>query len=272
LTKSPLSSYILLLMPKISAVIIAKNEEHSIGRTLASLDFCDEVIVVDSGSMDSTLSICEKFNCKVFTRAFDGYGPQKQFAVSKANNDWVLSIDADEVVSDGLKKEIVNLFASATPDAHGYFIPISLVFLGRLMRFGGEYKNAKLRLFNKTVGTFSASTVHEHVIITGKTASLKNNFLHYSYKSLHEYIDKFNHYTTAAAISMNEKGKKISVIDIALRLPLTFFKIYVLKGAILEGYPGLMWALLSGLYPLIKYAKLRELQTASGNASLSDNP
>jgi len=249
-------------MHKLSAVIITYNEEACIGRTLAALDFCDEIVVVDSGSTDTTVSICQQCKCTILTRSFDGYGTQKQFAVSKASYDWILAVDADEVVTDSLKQEIIKALTKET-DVQGYFIPISLVFLGKLLRFGGEYKKPHLRLFNRQAGTFTKNTVHEGVHIEGKTQTLKNHILHYSYKNISDYILKFNAYTSAAAKALKESGRKTSPFSIVLRFPLTFFKIYFVKGCLFDGYQGFIWSLLSSLYPVVKYAKL--LEQNSGN-------
>jgi glycosyltransferase involved in cell wall biosynthesis len=246
-------------MIKISAVIITNNEGNCIERALRSLDFCDEIVVADSGSTDATIAICEQYHCRMFTKAFDGFGPYKQFAVSQAANDWVLSLDADEVVSDELKREIVSLFSAGQPPVQGYYIPRSLVFFGRLLRFGGEYGKKHLRLFNKNAGAFTAEKVHEKVCVSGKTASLKNQILHYSYDSIRDYFEKFNKYTTAAAQSLFEKKKKVSAFTVIARFPLTFIKIYVIKGCFLDGYAGMVWSLFSSLYPVVKFAKLREL-------------
>jgi glycosyltransferase involved in cell wall biosynthesis len=246
----------------LSAVIIACNEERRIAATLKALDFCDEIVVVDSGSTDATVSICKQFNCALFSRAFDGYGTQKKFAVSKASNDWILAIDADEVVTEELKREIVSVLSDGITDVQGYYIPISLVFLGRLLRFGGEYKKPHLRLFNRRVGTFTSDRVHEHAEIQGKKGFLKNHILHYSYDGITDYLAKFNEYTTIAADTLFQKGRRGATVNLFVRFPLTFFKIYFLKGCILDGYRGFLWSLFSSLYPVVKFAKLLEKQTS----------
>jgi glycosyltransferase involved in cell wall biosynthesis len=250
-------------MVKLSAVMITFNEERRIEASLRSLAFCDEIVVVDSGSTDKTVSICKNYNCTLYTRAFDGYGTQKQFAVSKAANDWVLAIDADEVISEELSKEIRTVLTDLPLDLNGFYIPISLIFLGRLLRFGGEYKKPHLRLFNRNGGTFSRDVVHEYADIQGRKLSLKHHILHYSYESLGDYLAKFNGYTTAAADTLSEQGRKTSPFTVISRFPLTFIKIYLVKGCFLDGYQGFLWSLLSSLYPVIKYAKLFERQNRS---------
>lgn len=246
-------------MIKISAVIITFNEERDIPRTLAALDFCDEIIVVDSGSTDATESICRKFNCRFIVRPFDGDGPQKRFAISQAVNDWVLVVDADEEVSPGLKAEIKSIFSKAPPDCAGFHVPISLVFMGKLLKHGGEYKKTHVRLFNRTKGNFNTNFIHGGASVAGKTSSLQNHLLHYSYESLNDYLEKFNAYTSAAAEANFKKNRQGAAIQSIVRLPLTFVKIYVIKGCFLDGYPGFVWSLLSSFYPVVKFIKLYEL-------------
>jgi glycosyltransferase involved in cell wall biosynthesis len=245
-------------MAKLSAVVITYNEEVCIGRTLAALDFCDEIVVVDSGSTDSTVALCEQAGAKVFERAFSGYGSQKQYAVSLAQNDWVLAIDADEVVSPELAAEIRSTILSSDPSCNGFHVPITLVFFGRILRYGDEYKNPHLRLFNRAFGTFTSDHIHEHVLVQGKTQALTNHILHYSYRNLADYFTKFNSYTTVAADALFEKGKRVSVIAIVLRFPLTFIKNYFFRRSILDGFPGFLWSLLCSVYAVVKYAKLAE--------------
>jgi glycosyltransferase involved in cell wall biosynthesis len=246
-------------MTKISAVIITFNEGPSIERTLASLVFCDEIVVVDSGSLDDTVSICKKKGCKIHFRKFDGYGPQKRFAVELAVNDWVLALDADEVVTPELRKELLALFSGTNPEVQGFYLPISLVFLGRVIRFGGEFKKPHLRLFNKKLGNFNDNAVHEGVNLSGATAVCKNHIVHYSYRSIHHYFEKFNAYTTASAQTLFEKNRNAAVFHTVVRFPLTFIKIYLIKGCVLDGFAGFVWSLLSSMYPVVKFIKLYEL-------------
>lgn len=244
-------------MPKISAVLITLNEAHALPKTLDALAWADEIIIVDSGSSDTTVAIAEAAGCRVFFRAFDGFGTQKQFAVAQATHPWVLAIDADEVVSDSLRDEIQALLKTE-PKHSGYYLPISLVFLGKVLRFGGEYRMKHLRLFDKRKGTFSADRVHEKVQIQGSIGALQQQVFHESYANLHDYIHKFNHYTSQAATQLAREKPRPSILKIILRFPLTFLKIYLVKGGFLDGYPGFIWAVLSGLYPMLKYAKQRE--------------
>ncbi|MBC7923283.1 MAG: glycosyltransferase family 2 protein, partial [Ferruginibacter sp.] len=165
---------------------------------------------------------------------------------------------ADEVIVDELREEIQQYFR-IEPTVKGFLLPRSLVFLGKLLRFGGQYKSPVLRLFNRRYGNFNDNRVHEGIELEGKTITLKNHMLHYSYESIKEYLDRFNAYTSAGAAELHERGKKSAKIHIFVRLPIRFFGIYLFKGSILDGYQGFLWALFSAFYPVVKYAKLQEM-------------
>ena len=245
-------------MTKISAIIITNNSAECIANTLAAVKWCDEVIIVDSGSADRTLEICSSYNCKTYHRDFVGYGDQKNYASKIASNEWVLSIDADEVVSEQLKNEIIEIFNGTTIDYSGFYLPITLVFCGRKFRYC-ENSKPHLRLYNKELAAFNLAKVHEKVVTNGKTKYLKNEILHYSFKNISQYIQKMNLYTTRAAQELFENNKKKSLFLLFFRFPFDFLKLYIFRGCVLEGFPGFIWSVLSAYYPLIKYFKLYEL-------------
>lgn len=247
-------------MAKISATIITLNAEATIGATLDSLKWCDEIIVVDSGSTDATIKICEQAKCKITVNPFPGYGQQKNLAAGLAANDWILSIDADEVLNTELQLEIQKIFTNGTLPADGFLIPRTLVFMGRGFKYG-EGKKYILRIYNRNKAKFSTPNVHETVVLEGSVQKLNGLMLHYSYTSIHQYLEKFNHYTSDLALGMHQKGKQKSLIALFLRIPFEFFKLYFVKGFILEGYPGFAWASLSSFYTLVKYIKLKELNS-----------
>ena len=241
--------------------MITFNEEDNLHRSLESISWCDEIIIVDSGSTDKTVGICKEFNCKIFQNDFKGYGEQKRFAVSKASNDWVLNIDADEVITEELCKEIKNIFESGSLNTKGYYIPRSLIFLGKQFKYGRESKEYYLRLFDKNWGNFTSDKVHEKVKSSGITQKLKGKLLHYSYKDIDQYFQKFNLYTTEAAVTLLNNGRKgRSVPVIILGFPVYFFKNYFIYRNFLNGIPGFLWSLFSSLYPVVKYFKLWSLK------------
>ena len=254
--------------PPISAVMITFNSARILPAVLGALTWCDEIVVVDSGSTDQTLAIAQQFGCRVLHRDFNGFGLQKGFAVEQARNHWVLVVDADELVTDELRSEIQLRLAeveAGTLNFRGFEVPISLVFLGRLMRYGGEYKMPHLRLFDKRFGNYNSARVHEDVVLHGSVGKLTHHMLHDSYGSLHEYFEKFNRYTTAGAHDLQSRGRHGSIAQIVFRLPITFLKEYLLKQNFLNGYPGFIWSLFSAMYPVVKYAKLRELESSRPN-------
>jgi glycosyltransferase involved in cell wall biosynthesis len=248
-------------MIPVSVTIITRNEEQQILRTLESVKpVAAEIIVVDSLSTDRTVEICEKFGCRVFHRAFSGYGSQKQFAVDQATHDWILSIDADETLTPELAAEIIRIFSSGTIPVAGYQIPRRLHYLGRVMKYSGVGKEKIMRLFNRKMGQFTQVPVHESIEITGSSAALKGYMLHYSYRDLTHHVEKLNHYTTLAATGYRQKGRHFPKIWVALKGPVTFLTFYFWKGGILDGYPGFVWSWLAAVYTSLKVAKTIEME------------
>jgi glycosyltransferase involved in cell wall biosynthesis len=249
-------------MTPISVVIITYNEAHVLSRTLQSVSWADEVIVVDSGSTDATIQLAETTGAKVYSKPFEGYGVQKCYAVGLASYDWILSLDADEVVSPELADEIKMLLKN-NPDCVGYKFPISLVYHGRLLRFSGEYNKRFLRLFNRREGNFTTDTIHEKVQLQGKIGKLKNRVYHYSFDNLADHLNKINAYTSLAAQSLQQNYRHATKAKAILRFPLTFLRIYILKLGFLDGYEGFLWAFYMSVYTLTKYTKLVESQRQS---------
>ncbi|MBI3234621.1 MAG: glycosyltransferase family 2 protein [Bacteroidetes bacterium] len=245
-------------MTPISAVIITLNNERTIEQTLKSLHWVNEIVVVDSGSKDKTLEICENYSCKIIHHEFEGFGKQKHFAVDEAKNDWVLVIDSDEVCVPEFIEEVKNKVGNE--DVLAYKIPISLIFLGKVLKFGGEYKKMHLRLFNKKHGQYNLNEVHEDVILnTDKVSSINNHLLHDSYENMHQYFEKFNIYTTKAANQLYKDNKKANILLSPFKFFFNFIKLYLVKGLLLDGKAGLIWAFLSSFYSVVKYYKLYDM-------------
>lgn len=244
----------------ISATIIAFNEAHNLPKCIEALSFCQEIVVIDSFSTDNTSTIAKSLGCKVIQQTFLGFGRQKQFAVQQTTFDWVLSIDADEIVDSSLKQSIERAFIN-TPQVAGFEVKRDFYFMGRKLKFGGEEGKSYLRLFNKNFASFTSDSVHEKVVSKGKIGNLNGRLQHFSYQNLEHYLSKFNRYTTEGAQLQLNKGKKITPINIVFRFPWEFFKLYVIKGLIFDGFPGFVWAFFSAAYPIAKYTKLYELQS-----------
>jgi glycosyltransferase involved in cell wall biosynthesis len=245
----------------VSAVIITFNEAQDLPRTLAALDWADEILVVDSGSTDGTLALASAVpNCRILHRDFDGFGPQKRYAVSQAAHDWVFSVDADEVVTPALAASIRGLLEAGEPARAGYEVGRRLHFLGREFRFGRESDAPVLRLFDRRRGDFQDVAVHERVEIDGQPGRLEGYLLHYSYRDLQDYFTKFNAYTTAVAQEMRDRGKRVSAWDFVVRLPVGFLTYYLVHGNVLNGFPGFVWSVLGAYYRGVRYLKLYELE------------
>ena len=255
---------------KVSAVIIAFNEEADIARALASVAWCDEVLVVDSGSTDRTVEICTAHGCRVLQREFSGYGAQKAFAVAQAVNNWVLVIDADEEVSPALRDEILSKLEEAG-DCHGYTLPITTVLWDGVVRTSLRHTKSKLRLFDRRFGNFQGQLVHESVLLEGPAEPLHHPMYNYSYASIHDYFGKFNEYTTLAARDRIRLGNGLGLLGTTVRLPLTFIRLYFVNGFLHDGLTGLQWSLFSSLYPVVKYFKVLELRQAKARRQLAQD-
>lgn len=255
-------------MQKISAVIIVHNEEHHIDACLKNIHgVVDEIVIMDSCSTDRTVERCRVYTDRIFIQDFKGFGPQKQDAVNKAQHDWILQIDADERLSRALTEEI-RTWRSTDPGTYaGYAIPFHFYFMGRRMRFGGCSGEKHVRLFKKTSATYGSKMIHERIRIAGQTGSFKNRIDHYSYESLEEYLKKFNHYTTLIAREKYAQGKRFHIWQMA-RLPAEFVIRYVVKAGFLDAMPGLVYALISSYYGVMKHIKLWEIERGNNKDAI----
>ena len=247
---------------KISSITIAKNEEANIARCLESIKACvDEIIVIiDDESSDKTLEIVKSFpNVKYETIKWLGYAKTKQYAVSLCTNDWILWIDADETVTNELSSELISL-KSSSPSFSAYSVPRKAYFLGKWIKHSGWYPGRVTRLFNRHKAKFDENEVHESLIADGEIGNLKSDLEHYTDPNIHHYFQKFNRYTTLAAVELNKKGKSFSVFDILLRPTGIFIKMYFIKLGFLDGIQGFILAVFSSVYVFTKYCKFWELK------------
>lgn len=247
-------------MQSLSVIIIAKNEAANIGDCLASVAWADQIIVVDSGSRDDTVSIARAMGAEVHLHEdWPGFGPQKNRALGYASHDWVFSIDADERVTPELRNEIVQAIRNSTVD--GYYCPRLSQFCGQFIHHSGWYPDLVLRLFKRGTAKFSDSLVHESVLMTGKTAKLKSPLLHYSYLSADDVERKVEHYSTAAAQQMFAAGKKSSSLGAALSAGWAFIRTYVVRLGVLDGIAGWNIARMNARTTYLKYRKLIALNS-----------
>ncbi len=242
----------------LSVVIITLNEEANLARTLSSVAWADEIVVLDSGSTDRTREVAESFHARFFEEPWKGFAAQKNSALEKVTGDWVLSLDADEEVEPALAEEIRDVLL-ANPSVAGFRIPRKNFFLGRWIKHGGFYPDDKLRLFRRGAGQFEDRLVHEDMRLDGATALLKGNLLHNAYPTLDSYIEHMNRYSSLGAQMATEKRPRgFSLIDIVLRPKLTFLYNYVLRFGFLDGREGLLLHAYHATYVSWKYAKAWE--------------
>lgn len=244
-------------MARISAIVITYNEAANIKECLASLNWCDEIIVIDSGSSDKTCELALEYTNNIVISGNIPYGEKRNIGISRANSEWIIWLDADERISPELKIEIVDLINKNSTECEAYYINRSSFFINKFIKHSGWYPDYTLRLFRRSTGIkFDAALVHEKVIYTGKTGRLKNDIQHYTDRNFEHYINKMNNYSTLSANELIQKGKRAGFFDIIFRPAFTFFKMYFLKLGILDGYMGLVLCTLSSIHVMTKYSKL----------------
>ena len=228
-------------MPRLSVIIIAKNEAANIAGCLDSVAFADERIVVDSGSSDGTPEFARAKGARVFSHEFTGYGAQKNFALGEAGGDWVLSLDADERVSPALAAEIQRAIAAGAYD--GYKMPRRSTFCGRVIRHSGWWPDRVLRLFKRGRAKFTDDLVHERVVCEGSVGRIEEPILHDAVPKLDDALRRLNDYSTASAQMKAAKGRVGFFAGVAHGL-WAFFRAYVLRAGFLDGREGFVLAVL----------------------------
>ncbi|WP_082767073.1 glycosyltransferase family 2 protein [Bosea sp. PAMC 26642] len=256
-------------MPPLSIFIIARDEADRIGRTIAAVSsLSDDIVVVDSGSTDDTQAIAEGAGARVIFNPWPGYGQQKRFAEDQCRHDWLLNIDADEVVPPGLVAEIAALFAQGEPGADAYKMRIAEIFPGEAAPHRFAYALPPVRLYRRDKGRYSPSPVHDRVeLVPGACIGrLKGTVHHYSVRSLGEQIDKLNAYSDAQADDLDKRGLSLSVFRLVAEFPANFLKAYIGRRHALRGVYGFMTAMNYAFYRYLRVAKHWERRLSRGNA------
>jgi glycosyltransferase involved in cell wall biosynthesis len=243
---------------RISATIITLNEERNIARAIESLRCADEVVVVDSGSADRTVEIAEKLGARVIYNAWEGYANQKNHAAENALHDWILSIDADEALSESLEGEIWQLKKNS-PRQDAYTMPRLAQYLGRWILHSGWYPDRKVRLYDRRKARWAGKFVHESVKVDGSIGHLEANLLHFTCDSLSEHLKTMDRYTTLAAEQLVFDRKRIGWPQLLLDPAWTFFVTYFVRRGFLDGVEGLAIAYMGALYQFLKFAKARNM-------------
>lgn len=241
----------------LSVAIITKNEEKNLSECLKSVSFADDIVMVDSGSVDRTVEIAKEFGCRIFIEDWKGYGPQKNSAVNKCINEWVLLLDADERVPVEAKEIIVKVLKN--PDADAYSVKRKNYLHGKWLKHSGYWPDRHIRLVNKTKGSFR-SMIHEEWVTDGHVQELDAYVEHYAFSNYSDMLQTLNEYSTIIARELYASGKKATILSPLYHGIGMFLKIYFLKWGILDGMDGLVTALTKAGGSFFKYAKLLELQ------------
>ncbi len=242
---------------RITATVVTLNEERNIARAIESLRCADEVVVVDSGSTDRTREIAARLGARVIEEPWRGYARQKNFAAGVAENEWILSIDADESITEELGAEILALKKTGAR-FDGYSFPRLAQYLGRWIWHSGWYPDRKIRLYDRRKAEWVGEFVHESVRVNGTVGELQGNLLHYTCASLSEHLQTLDRYTSLAARELEVQGKAVTMRRLTVDPAWTFFRTYVLQRGFLDGRQGLAIAWMAALYTFLKYAKACE--------------
>lgn len=243
-------------MPKLSATIVTLNEESKIARTMESLRCCDEIVVLDSGSTDRTCAIARSLQARVIEEPWRGYAAQKNRAAECASNDWILSVDADETLTEELEGEILLLKQEGF-NCDAYQMPRMAQYLGRWIRHGGWYPDRKVRLYDRRKATWRGDFVHESVAVNGTIGKLHGALHHFTCDSLSEHLQTLDRYTTLAAAELRAGRRTPGYARMVFDPAWTFVRTYILRRGFLDGFPGLSIAYFAALYTFLKYAKAR---------------
>jgi glycosyltransferase involved in cell wall biosynthesis len=244
-------------MEKISAIVITKNEEKNIEQCLKSIDWVDEIIVVDAESEDKTIDLAKKFTSRVFIKKWEGFSPQKKYAVSLTSFEWILHIDADERVSSELKEEIGK---KEQDEADGFYIRRKNLLFGKEITTCGWDKDFQLRLFKKSKTELVEKKVHEGFKVNGKTGHLKNVLIHNTFTSFHIYLEKVNEYTSLRAEEIYKSKNKVTAFSIFSHAFSAFFRYYISLKGYRDGMHGLIISFIYSVSNMLTYVKIWEKQ------------
>ena len=251
-------------MTRLTVTIVTWNEEERLRASLESAAWADEIVVVDAESTDKTVALAREFTDRVWVRPWPGFVAQKNFAIEQAGGDWVLSLDADEQVTPELRERIRRILTEDGP-ADGYSIPRRNIFWGAWVCHGGLYPDWQLRLFRRRAGRFAGEGVHESVRADGRVERLAEPLLHHSYRSLDDFVHRSNRYSTLAAQDWIQRGRRVGLGDLIVRPLARFLSMYIVRMGFLDGWRGLVLAVLYADYVFLRMAKAWEGQRAAGD-------
>lgn len=246
-------------METISCAIVVFNEERNIEACLESAKWMDEIIVVDAFSTDRTVEICRRYTERIFQRPWQGFGPQKNFAIEQATSDWVFILDADERIPSDLKREIQSILEDQRPDSPVAFsVPRKNYFYGNWVMHAGCYPDYQLRLFRRGVGKLNDEEPHNKFIFEGRSGVLQTPLEHFTERTIDDHFRKFRNFTTLAAQERGKTKQHVRWADLLIRPIFTFYKYYIVRYGYKDGMPGFLISVFASMYTFVKYAKLWE--------------
>jgi glycosyltransferase involved in cell wall biosynthesis len=248
---------------RLTVTIVAWNEEERLRACLESVAWADEIVVVDAESTDKTAALAREFTDRVWVRPWPGFAVQKNFALAQATGEVVLSLDADERVTPELAGRIRAILADPHA-ADGYSIPRKNIFWGTWVRHGGLYPDYQLRLFRRGAGRFVEDAVHESVTVDGRVETLAEPMLHQSYRDLEDFVRRSNRYSTLAAEDWLRRDRRVSLAGLVMKPLGRFLSMYIVKRGFLDGWRGLVLAVLYAEYVFLRMAKAWEARRAPG--------
>jgi len=240
----------------LSACIITRNEADRIGACLEALNFCDELLVVDSHSTDDTRELATRLGARVIERDWPGYRSQKQFATDAARHDWVLCVDADERVTPGLRAQILALKAAGFPEVRGWSIPRLTQYFGRPLRHGNAWPDRQIRLYDRRTARWAGYEVHEKIAVSGQIGALQGALEHFAYRDVDEHLAKMDRYASLMAAEMFRAGRRCGLWSVLTRPGWRLFRGLVIKRGVLDGWRGLLFHMIEAGYVRRKYLRL----------------
>ncbi|KOY53045.1 glycosyltransferase family 2 protein [Polaribacter dokdonensis] len=241
-------------MTKITAIIPTLNEEIHIEAAIESVNFADEIIVIDSYSSDNTVQLAEKHNVKIIKRKFDDFSSQKNFAIDQATNPWIYVLDADERVTPEVEKEILEAVKNPKGKV-GFYVGRSFYFVGKHLKYGGCQRDKVVRLFLKEFCVYKG-VVHETIYTEGDLGFFMNRIQHYSYRGYDHYISKMNHYGALRAKQYFSEGKKVNFYHLLIKPIARFFIHFFIRLGFLDGFRGFIYARAQAYGVYVRYIKL----------------
>lgn len=246
-------------MEKLTAIIPTKNEAHNIEAVLQSVSFADEIMVVDSFSTDNTVELARKYTDTILQREYGYSASQKNWAIPQASHPWILVVDADERVTEGLKAEIQNILSTPT-EKTAFWIFRKNYFMGRAVNFSGWRHDRVIRLFKRDACRYQDKHVHADIITQGPVGRLKHRLEHYTYKNLKSYLAKMDQYTTWSAYDRAGKVKRVTYFHLLIKPLYRFFSHYILRMGILDGKTGFIISVFSGYSVFLRFLKLMQIK------------